>query len=75
MKVTELLALISVAFTLPVATSIAAISEAVPWRTYSNSRRAGRPDRTGWVGCLRLLVRVAVFSSMDSTTAFFGGFK
>lgn len=36
--------------TWPVATSIAAIRLTVPWRTYSNSRWASRPGRTGRVG-------------------------
>src|SRR5664280_299975 len=37
----------------PAVTSIAASSDTVPCRTYSNSRRSGRPGRIGRLGCLR----------------------
>src|SRR5436853_580310 len=36
--------------TVPVCTSKAASRSAVPWRTYSNSRRAGWPGAAGWLG-------------------------
>lgn len=56
-------------------TSRAATREAVPWRTYSNSWRAARPGAAGWVGCLRERAAIAVFSSIDSSTALSGGLR
>jgi len=75
MKVAELLATMILGWTVPSVTFIAAISETVPWRTYSNSRSSGRPRRNAAVARLRLLACMAVFSSMLNNTASPGGFK
>src|SRR5450759_5044008 len=61
MKVAELLATMILGWTVPSVTFIAAISETVPWRTYSNSRSSGRPRRNAAVARLRLLACMAVF--------------
>ena len=47
--------------------------QAVPRRTYSNSRRACLPGATVRVGCLGLRAAIAVFSSTDRTSALTGG--
>ncbi|MFH8739434.1 hypothetical protein [Streptomyces sp. NPDC017964] len=44
------------------------VTETVPWRTYSNSRRRTRPGADGRSGCLRERAAIAVFSSTDTTT-------
>ena len=60
--------------TLPVAHSNAANSALVPWRRYSNSCPAPRPTgrdapaaNAGWVGLMRLLACIPVFSSTLNT--------
>jgi hypothetical protein len=58
--------------TSPVRTPRAATNEAVPWRRYSNSSRAGVPGVAGRPGGLERAA-IAVFSSMDSSTASVGG--
>ena len=59
--------------TSPVVTFIAAMIETVPCRTYSNSRRASRPGRTGISGYLRDFAWMPVFSSTLASTAAGGG--
>src|SRR5487761_912513 len=61
--------------TCPSWTSRAAKSTAVPWRLYSNSRRAAMPGIGGLVGLTRDLACMPDFSSTLQTTAFSGGFK
>ena len=78
MKVTESLCSIGSVTTWPVAMCSAAMMEAVPLRTYSNSRRARprrprRPGRGGRSGYLRDLAWIPVFSSMQITTVPGGG--
>src|SRR6266568_26338 len=51
-KVAESLRLMRSAMTWPVVTFMAARREMVPWRAYSNSRRASRPGTAGICGCL-----------------------
>ena len=63
------------AMTSPVVTFIAATMEMVPWRTYSNSRRAPRPGRAGICGCLRDFAWMPVFSSTLISTVPGGGFR
>jgi hypothetical protein len=62
-------------WTVPSVTFIAAISQAVPWRTYSSSRSSGRPRRNAAVARLRLLACMAVLSSMLNNPASVGGFR
>jgi len=59
--------------TCPVATCSAAMMETVPLRTYSNSRRAGRPGAGRRPGYLRCFAWMPVFSSMQITMASGGG--
>jgi hypothetical protein len=61
--------------TVPSCTSSPANSTAVPWRRYSNSRRAGMPGTAGLVGLTRDLACIPDFSSTLHTTAFSGGFR
>src|SRR5487761_789330 len=53
----------------------AAKRTAVPWRLYSNSRRARLPGMAGLVGLTRDLACMPDFSSTDQTTAFCGGLR
>ena len=53
--------------TLPVRTSNAASSAHVPCRTYSNSKRPGRPGAGSLVGNRRASACIPVFSSMHTT--------
>ena len=53
MNVAESLRVIRSVTICPVCTYRAAMIETVPWRTYSNSRRATRPGRAGRSRCLR----------------------
>lgn len=53
--------------TWPVCTSKAAVMDAVPCLTYSNSRRLEWPGRAERSGCLRERAAIAVFSSTDTT--------
>jgi len=48
-----------------VATSKAAISAFMPWRTYSNSRRSTCPDFIGRLGAARSSAWMLVISSME----------
>ena len=74
MKVSESFRVMIFGWMVPVATFIAAISDAVPWRMYSNSRRSTQPGRTGRVARLRDLACMAVFSStLNSTVSAAGG--
>ena len=57
--------------TWPVWTFRAAMIETVPWRTYSNSRRAP-PGASGLVGVFAERAVIPVFSSTLITTAFGG---
>jgi hypothetical protein len=59
----------------PVRTSKAATREALPWRRYSNSSRAGCPGVAGRPGWRRDRAAIAVFSSTDSTIAPSGGLR
>ena len=59
--------------TSPWCTFKAANSTAVPWRSYSNSRRSAWPGTAGRVGLTRALACIPVFSSTDHTTALLGG--
>ena len=68
MKVSESFFLMIFGWTVPVVTFIAAISDTVPWRTYSNSRRSTWPDRTGRVRRLRERACMQVFSSTLNST-------
>ena len=45
-------------------------STTVPLRSYSNSRRSGVPGTAGWLGLMRALAWMGVFSSTDHTMAF-----
>src|SRR6266568_5973175 len=74
-KAAESLRWMRSAMTWPVATFIAAMMEMVPWRAYSNSRRASRPCRAGIRGCLRDLAWMPVFSSTLISTVPGGGFR
>ena len=73
MKATELLRATGSMITWPVATCSAAMMETVPLRTYSNSRRAGRPGAGSRSGYLRYFAWMPVFSSMQTTTVPGGG--
>src|SRR5919202_1733513 len=55
------------ATTRPCVTSQVAIRHWVPWRTYSHSRRATRPGRTGRVGAARASAWMPVISSVLTT--------
>src|SRR3954447_1235427 len=59
--------------TVPVCTSKAASRSAVPWRTYSNSRRAGWPGATAWLGAQRVRTPMPVFSSTQKSGPSVGG--
>src|SRR5438105_5357308 len=59
--------------TVPVCTSKAASTSAVPWRTYSNSRRAGWPGVTGWLGAQGVRTPMPVFSSTQKSGPSVGG--
>src|SRR5437763_2836015 len=59
--------------TVPVCTSNAASRSAVPWRTYSNSRRAGWPGATGWLGAQGVRTPMPVFSSTQKVGPSVGG--
>src|SRR5450756_1729778 len=58
---------------MPVSTLKAASNAAVPLRTYSNSRRAGRPGATGWLGAAGSRMPMPVFSSMQNVGPSVGG--
>ena len=75
MKVSESLRTMIFGWMVPAVTSIAASSDTVPCRTYSNSRRSGRPGRIGRLGCLRDLACIEVFSSPLSKIVFSGGLR
>src|SRR5664279_5259870 len=75
MKVVESLLVMIFGWTVPSVTFIAAIREAVPCRTYSNSRSSGRPRRAARVRRLRLRAWIAVFSSTLNSTASSGGVR
>src|SRR5438105_2982639 len=59
--------------TVPVCTSNAASRSAVPWRTYSNARRAGWPGATGWLGAQGVRTPMPVFSSTQKSGPSVGG--
>src|SRR3954452_12772314 len=59
--------------TVPVCTSKAASRSAVPWRTYSNSRRAGWPGATAWLGAQGVRTPMPVFSSTQKVGPSVGG--
>src|SRR5256885_5012492 len=59
--------------TVPVCTPNAASRSAVPWRTYSNSRRAGWPGATGWLGAQGVRTPMPVFSSTQKSGPSVGG--
>ena len=59
--------------TVPVCTSKAASRSAVPWRTYSNSRRAGWPGAAGWLGAQGVRTPMPVFSSTQKVGPSGGG--
>src|SRR6478609_2021462 len=63
MNAWELLRSMRWAMTWPVATSMAAMMETVPWRRYSNSRRSTWPGWVRIVGWRRDLAWMPVFSS------------
>ena len=68
-------ALVDVSLISPVCTSSAASSATVPWRLYSNSRRAGLPGSIGIVGRIGSLAWIEVFSSIETTIAPSGGLR
>src|SRR4051794_36045062 len=68
MKVAESLRLMIFGWTVPAVTFMAAISDTVPWRTYSNSRRSTRPGRAGRVARVRERACMAGFSSTLNST-------
>src|SRR3954470_11502104 len=59
--------------TCPVRTQNAASRSAVPCRTYSNSRRAGWPGATGWLGAAGSRTPIPVFSSTQKVGPSVGG--
>src|SRR5918912_3117342 len=59
--------------TVPVCTAKAASRSAVPWRTYSNSRRAGWPGAAGWLGAQGVRTPMPVFSSTQKVGPSVGG--
>src|SRR5215208_2518535 len=59
--------------TCPVCTQNAARRSAVPCRTYSNSRRAGWPGATGWLGAAGSRTPIPVFSSTQKVGPSVGG--
>src|SRR5829696_5577690 len=63
----------TIAGTCPSRTANAASRSAVPLRTYSNSRRAGRPGATGWLGAAGRRTPMPVFSSTQKVGPSSGG--
>src|SRR6476619_3951573 len=63
----------TIAVTWPARTENAASRSAVPLRTYSNSRRAGWPGLTGWLGAAGRRTPMPVFSSTQKVGPSVGG--